>query len=137
VIQADAIRAARQIEPPRRLDARTHREDEQGVAARIGHPAPRRRRTTVQARDVRGAQAGRRAPDQPSARAAQLEDPVAAEQHDRPSMPQRGDVAGRADRCGQLTNGRRAAAEQQRRRCDDERAAAARADAGPERKANA
>jgi len=137
LVHADAIRAARQVEPARRLDARTHGEHEQRVAARIGHPAPRRRRPAVHARNVRGAQAGWRAADEPSARIAQLEHPVATEQHDRPSMLQAGDLARRADRWRQLINGRRAAAQQQRRHRDHERAPAARADAGAEREASA
>lgn len=137
VIQADAIRTPRQVEPARWLNARTHGEHEQRVAARIGHPAPRRRCSAVQARDVRGAQARWRAAEEPSARVAQLEDPLATEQHDRPSMLQGGHLARRADRTRQLTNGRRAAPQQQRRHSDDERAPGTRADAGAEREASA
>jgi hypothetical protein len=110
VVEADAIRTAGQVEPSPRLDAGADREHEQRVAARVGHVAPRRRCATVQARDVRRAHAGRRTPDGPTARVAQLDDALAAQQDHAAPARQRGHVARRAGRRRQLADRRRAAA---------------------------
>jgi hypothetical protein len=131
VVQADAIGAAGQIEPPPRLDARAHREHEQRVSARVGHPAPGRRRAAVQAREVRGADAGRRAAEHQPACVAKLEHALAAEQDHAAPVQKRRDLASRTDRRGKLLRRRRAAAEQRRRRDEEQQRAEPAAAAPP------
>jgi hypothetical protein len=120
VVEADAVRPAGQIEPPPRLDARAHGEDEQRVAARVGHPAPGRRRAAVQAREVRGADAGGRATEHPPAPVAQLEHALAAEEHDAAPVRERRDLASRTDRRGKLLRRSRAAGDEHCRRGTEE-----------------
>jgi hypothetical protein len=123
VVQPDAIRPAGQIEPAPRLDAIAHGEYQQRVPARVGDPAPRRRRAAVQARDVRGPDAGRSAAEQPPACVAQLEHALAAEQDDAAPAQERRDLASRTDRRGKLLRRSRAAAEQHRRRGQEQQRA--------------
>jgi hypothetical protein len=125
VVEADAIRPAGQVVPPPGLDAGADREHEQGVAARVGHVAPRRRRAAVQARDVCRAKAGRRAADEPAARVAQLEDALAAQQDHRSPVRQSRGLAGRPCRRGQLAHAGRPAAGERPQRGDTEREAGA------------
>jgi hypothetical protein len=116
MVNADAIRPSGQVEPPLRLDRGADREDEQRVAARVGDVAPRPRGRAVDAGDVRGADARRSTADDPPARVAQLDDPVAPEQHHAPSPGQRGDVAvGPGGRRQPRDAGRAAPGEQHRR----------------------
>ena len=116
LIDPDAIRATGHVVAPRRRDAVAHREDQQGVAARVGHVAPRPHRRAIDARDLAGPDACGRSCETPSARVAQLEHALAAQQHHRPPTGQLGDVARRARRRRQLPDSGRAAAQQGRRR---------------------
>jgi hypothetical protein len=121
VVQSDAIRPTGQIQPSPRLDAAAHGEDQQRVPARVGHPAPRRRCSAIQARDVRGTDASGRAAEDPSARVAQLERALAPEQDDAAPAGERSDLARRADRRRELIDARRSAAGQHRRRGTEEK----------------
>jgi hypothetical protein len=100
VVDAKAIRAAGQVVPPPRLDARAHREHEQGVVARVGHVAPGPRGGAIDAGDARRADARRRAAQEPSARVAQLEDALAAVEDD-------GSPVGERDHFARPPGGRR------------------------------
>jgi hypothetical protein len=110
MVDADAIRAAGQIEPALRLDAGADREHEQRVAARVGHVAPRPRAAVIGAGHVRWSDARGSSSQDPAARVAQLDDPLAAEQDHAAPARQRGDVARRPLRRGQLGDVGRAAA---------------------------
>jgi hypothetical protein len=110
VVEADAIRPAGQVEPPPRLDACPDREHQQRFTAGVGHVAPRDRRAMVHAGDVRRPDAGRRAAQAPSARVAQLEDALAAEEDDAASTAEPGDLTPGAGRRGEPVDGRRATA---------------------------
>jgi hypothetical protein len=110
VVEADAIRAAGQVEPPPRLDAGADREHEQRLAAGVGHVAPRGRGAAVQAREVRRADAGRRAAEAPPASVPQLENALAAEQRHRAAPRQGGHVSGGAGRRRQPSDAGRSAA---------------------------
>jgi hypothetical protein len=111
VVEGDAIRTSAQVEAPPRLDAcHTNREHEQRVAPGVGHVAPRGRRAMVDARDVRRPNARGRAAQAPSARVAQLEHALAAEEHDGAPATERSDLTREAGRRRQPVAGRRAAA---------------------------
>jgi hypothetical protein len=112
VVDPDPIRPAGQIEPARRLDPPAHGEDEQRVAARIGHPAPRRRHAVVEARHVRRTKAGWRPAEQSTSGVAQLDRALAAEQDDAAAVPERRHVARGSDGRGQAIERRRSAAGQ-------------------------
>jgi hypothetical protein len=116
MVEADAIRAAGQVEPPPRLDACPDREHEQRFTAGVGHVAPRDRRAMVHAGDVRRPDAGGRAAQAPSARVAQLEHALAAEEHDAASTTQPCHLTRGAGRRRQPLHGGRAAARERGRR---------------------
>jgi hypothetical protein len=122
VVEGDAIRTAGQVQPTPRLDAGADGEHEQRVAARVGDVAPRRRNTVVHASEVRRADAGRRAAEEPAAPVAQLEHARAAEENDAAPAAQRRDVARAADGRRQLLHARRAAAREHRRDREQRRA---------------
>jgi hypothetical protein len=105
-IHGERRRIAGQSQPTRRLDALPHRVDEQGLAARVTHVAPRAG-AAVRAREVRGAETGRRAAQAPAAGVAQLDDPLAPHQDDGTPIGQSRHVPRRADRRGQLSNASR------------------------------
>jgi hypothetical protein len=108
MIEAEAIRTAGKVVPPPRLDAGADCEHEQGVAARVGHVAPRPGGGAIHAGDVRRPDAGRRAADGPSARVAQLQDALASEEDDATPARERGDLTRGAGRRRQLVHGGRA-----------------------------
>jgi hypothetical protein len=118
MVEADGIGAAGEIQPPPRLDPVAHGEDEQRVAARVGHVAPRRRDTAVQAGDVRRPDAARRAAEEPAVPVAQLEHTLAAEENDAAPTGQRRDLARGTDGRRQLVHARRAAAGEHEDRAD-------------------
>jgi hypothetical protein len=118
VVEADGIGAAGEIQPPPRLDPVAHGEHEQRVAARVGDVAPRRRDTVVEAGDVRRADAGRRAAEEPAVRVAQLEHALAAEEHGAAPTGQRRDLSPSTDGRRQPVHARRAAAGEHEDRAD-------------------
>jgi hypothetical protein len=122
VVEADAIRTSAQVEAPARLDAcHTNREHEQRVAPGVGHVAPGGRRAMVHARDVRRPNARGRAAQAPSARVAQLEHALAAEEHDGAPTTERGDLTRGAGSRRQPVDGRRAAARERGHRRQERR----------------
>jgi hypothetical protein len=108
-IDREALGIAGEVEPPRRLDPGADSEDQQGLTARIGHVAPRRR-AAIETREVRRSHAGRGASCAVPARVAQLEDTLAAEQRDAAPVGQARHGPGRPGRRGELAHSRRAAA---------------------------
>jgi hypothetical protein len=125
VVEAEAIRTAGKVEPAGRLDAGADCEHEQGVAAGVGHVAPRPARGAIHAGDVRRSDAGRSAADAPPARVAQLDGALACEQDDAAPAGERGDVARRPDRWRQLAHRSRATARRAREDQGGEREACA------------